>query len=62
LSEQFRDGLLMTFTIDTGLHLAEIFAAVIVLGMMKSDVNWLKDEIRYLRGRIDGYRGKEETL
>lgn len=50
----------MVFTLDTGLHLAEIVAAVIVLGMMKSDVNWLKEELKYLRGRIDGYRGKEQ--
>ncbi len=51
----------MNFTLDTGLHIGEILAAVIVLGMMKSDVNWLKEEMKYLRGRIDGYRRKEET-
>ena len=51
----------MTFTLDTGLHLAEIVAAVVVFGMMKADVNWLKEEMKYLRGRIDGYIRKEPS-
>jgi uncharacterized tellurite resistance protein B-like protein len=39
----------MTFTLDTGLHLAEIVAAVVIFGMMKADVNWLKEEVHHLR-------------
>lgn len=39
----------MTFTLDTGLHVVDLVVCVIVLAMMKSDVNWLKDEVKHLR-------------